>query len=277
MFGRATRRRLGWVLLVTLCAYAGLLAFPRPLFAYTHVAGTLTFHSDAPIDVVGAEAVAQDIRAKLDASPFPIGREQFSLYVTNTDWRRRLLFLPAPDAGGFVVVLLTPRHTFLSGGDFPTGRLRAQDGRLLPPPRTLSYYGAHEIAHLLAAWRVGSLRAYVLMPEWVREGIADYAGLGPVRDIAALWRDFGERPLGRKEWDAHGYYIRYRMLVTHFLDHEGWTLDQLLATKLSESEARAAMDARLAMPPRAADARSFAVGAGRRHLPAKRPSRPGAT
>lgn len=225
-------------------AYAATLAFPQPLFAYAHVSGQLTFRSDAPIDAASADAVARDIRAKLDASPFPMDGGQYILYVANDPWRRRVLFALAPDAGGFVVPTIAPRHTFLSGADFPTNRLRAPDGTLLPPPRSLSYYGAHEIAHLAAAQRVGHWRAFV-MPEWVREGIADYAALGPVRDLVALRRELGERPLGRKDWDAHGYYVRYRMLVTHYLDKEQWTLDQLMAADLSEAQAKAAMDARL--------------------------------
>jgi hypothetical protein len=204
----------------------------------------LTFRSDAPIDAAGADAVARDIKAKLDASPFPIGEQPFSLYVANDGWRRKMIFLIAPGAGGFVVPVLTPNHTFLSGADFRSGQLRAPSGRLLPPPRTLAYFGAHEIAHLLAARRVGELRA-VLMPEWVREGIADYAALGPVKDLAAMRRELGDRTLGVKEWDAYGYYVPFRMLVTHFIDHEGWTLDQLLTTNMSEKDAKAAMDARL--------------------------------
>ena len=230
---------------VAASALAALLAFPAPLFAYAHTSGSFTFRSDAPIDAAGADAVAHDIRATLNASPFPVGDEPYALYVANDAWRRRLFFLIAPGAGGFVVPPLGPRHTFLSGADFPRGRLRAPSGRLLPPPRTLAYFGAHEFAHLLAAQRVGYLR-HVMMPEWVREGIADYAALGPVRDLATLRRELGDRELGQTEWDAHGYYVRYRMLVTHFLVEEKWTLDQLLATNLSKAEAQSAMDARLA-------------------------------
>lgn len=226
-------------------AFAALLAFPSPLFAYTHNSGSLTFRSDAPIDAAGADAVARAVRATLDASPFPIGDEPYTLYVANDDWRRRLYFILTPGAGGFVVPPLTPRHTFLSGADFPSKRLRAPSGRLLEPPRTLAYFGAHEISHLLAAQRTGYLR-HVMMPEWVREGIADYAALGPVRDLAALRKELGDGELGQRAWDAHGYYVRYRMLVTHYLVHEKWTLDRLLATNLSEAAAQSAMDARLA-------------------------------
>lgn len=238
-------RRMSLALVAVGSAFAALLAFPDPLFAHTRVSGTLTFRSDLPIDAVGADAVARDIRARLESSPFHIGEDRFNIYVTNMDWKRRLIFALTPDAGGFVIVPLTPRHAFLSGTDFPSGRLRAPSGRLLPPPRTLAYFGAHEIAHLLTARRSGQLRM-LLMPDWVREGIADYAALGPVRDLAGVRRELGDGPLGVEEWDKYGYYIRYRLLVTYFLDREGWTVDQLFASDLSETQARAAMDARLA-------------------------------
>jgi hypothetical protein len=34
-----------------------------------------------------------------------------------------------------------------------------------------------------------------------------------------------------------GFYPRYRLLVTFFIERKGWSVDQLLQTRLTEDEA----------------------------------------
>ena len=41
----------------------------------------------------------------------------------------------------------------------------------------------------------------------------------------------------------YGSYPRYRLLVTFFLEKQGWSVDQLLKTRLTEDEADAMMRA----------------------------------
>jgi hypothetical protein len=201
----------------------------------------LTIHSDAPIDPAGAEAALASTRQRLAVSPLPLDGRRYHLYVANDAWRRRLFFVWAQDAGGVVHPALAPRSAFFSGADFKTDRLRSPSGRWVPPPRTFSYFAAHEIAHLLDA-KPAPLRHF-LRPEWVREGLADYAALGPVDDVAALRRALGDGPLTPSDWDAHGYYARYRLLVTHFLREAGWSYADLLASDLREAEALRRLDA----------------------------------
>src|SRR6185295_9506826 len=41
----------------------------------------------------------------------------------------------------------------------------------------------------------------------------------------------------------YGFYPRYRLLVAYFLGRKGWSVDQLLQTRLTEEEATAIMRA----------------------------------
>ena len=41
----------------------------------------------------------------------------------------------------------------------------------------------------------------------------------------------------------HGSYPRYRLLVTYFLERKGWSVEQLLQTRLTEDEATEIMRA----------------------------------
>jgi len=41
----------------------------------------------------------------------------------------------------------------------------------------------------------------------------------------------------------HGFYPRYRLLVTYFIEKKEWTIDRLLQTRLTEDEATEIMRA----------------------------------
>ena len=219
-------------------AVATLIAFPEPLFAYTSSHGHVTILSDRPIDEAGSRAVIADIEARLNRSPLPIGAGTYKLIVTNEDWRRRILFAHVYNVGGVAFYPLSRNHVFLSGADFARDRLLRPNGEAIDPPRTLGYYGTHEIAHVLTGERAGLLR-WVLMPRWVTEGLADYCALGSPGDLRAFDALLGREPITVEQMKKLGVYPRYRMLVTYMLEERKWTLDQLLSTRLSEDEALA--------------------------------------
>ena len=104
------------------------------------------------------------------------------------------------------------------------------------PPRTLAYYGAHELTHVVVAELVGPLRFY-LMPNWVREGLPDYAAFPPETAVS-LYAQIGERERDSAMIRDHGVYAHYRLLVAYFLD-AGWSVEDLLDTDMAFEEAQA--------------------------------------
>jgi hypothetical protein len=126
------------------------------------------------------------------------------------------------------------RNVFVRHSDVDGDRLFGNAGAV-PPPRTLSYYVAHEVGHSLIGERIGAL-ANRRLPRWIREGLADYIGFGGEVDIDALTRALiaGEREMNPQ---ATGLYARYRLLVAYFLEREGWSVDRLLASNLAQEEA----------------------------------------
>lgn len=80
------------------------------------------------------------------------------------------------------------------------------------------------------------------MPEWVKEGYADYVGMGSdgaEDDPALLYARYRARdPMFA---DERTYY-RYRMLVAYFLKSRAWTVDRLLVSHLTLAQAQRAMD-----------------------------------
>lgn len=228
-------------LIAVALAFGGVIAWPTPLFAYSRAAGRIVVSSDRPIPAAGAERVLHDCERLLERSPLQAKSRQYQLYVANEDWRHRLYFIPNPAAGGITYYYGFGGHAFLSGADFEAGRL-VKWGYVTTPPRTLAYFCAHELTHVVTGEHVG-LVALLRMPEWAREGLADYVAIENRQSFAQLRDAIGNRPVDVAMMQAYGAYPRYRLLVTYFLEKQRWSVDQLLQTKLSTDEALAIMHA----------------------------------
>ena len=239
MMAHRIKRALAFGILLfslTFASAAMVFARPEPFFAFSRTVENITIYDVQPIPNSADVALRQMVNT-LNASPFEPG--QMSLFVANDGWRNKLYFFLAQEAGGVVYYPVTYDHGFLSGADYSTGQL-IKDGRKVAPPRTLAYYGSHELTHAMTGQRVGALR-YHLMPEWVREGIADYVALGAPQNYARMDTVLGEDPPTLQILDAFGAYPRYRLLVSWFLEEQDWTLDALLETDMTENTALAEM------------------------------------
>jgi hypothetical protein len=173
----------------------------------------------------------------LDRSPLKAEGRQFRLYVTNVGWRQRLFFFPRPERWGFPWFR---GHAFLSGADFDSGRV-IHLGYIGTPPRTLAYLCAHELTHIIAWEHVGLDALHV--PLWVWEGLPDYVAIENRETFEQLRNALGSRPDDTALRIKYGSYPRYRLLVTYFIEKQGWSVDQLLQTRLTEDEATAIMRA----------------------------------
>jgi hypothetical protein len=216
-------------------------AYPQPLFAYYIEHGRLQLYSDQPFDAGNGRRVLADVERRIANSPLDERTGVHRIFVANASWRRRLVFLWADGAGGVNFGLT--RNVFIRPADIDADRVMSPLGTPVAPPRTLAYFAAHEIGHSLISERIGSLANWRL-PVWIREGLADYIGFAGKVDIEAL-----TRALRADEIDLHpkrsGLYARYRLLVAYFLDREGFSVDQLLVSNMSQPEAEQRLLARV--------------------------------
>lgn len=213
-----------------------LLTFPEPLYAYSAHAGRLSIYSDRPFSEAAAQEVLADVERRLGTAPAgladPVSR--YRIFVNNDEWRRRLTFLWNYGAGG-VNYYPIAGSVFIRQADIDGDRLLRSDGGEVEPPRTLAYYGGHEIGHSLIGRVAGPLANWRL-PVWIREGLADVIGFGGEVDIEALT---AQLRAGHRELDpaASGLYTRYRLLVAFMLEREGWSAKRLIASNMSQQEA----------------------------------------
>jgi hypothetical protein len=212
---------------------AGVLAYPQPFFAHQIAEGRLELYSDRPFDTNAGRAILADVEARLDRSTLNDGQPH-RIFIANAEWRRRLFFLWGYGAGG-INFYPVAGGVFLRQADVEAGRLLKSDGTPVPPPRTLAYYAAHEIGHDFIAERIGAITNRRL-PVWIREGLADYIAFGGDVDIDAL---LAAMRRGDPDLDPErsGTYARYRLLVAFMLEREGWSVDHLQASGMTQVEA----------------------------------------
>src|SRR5947207_6092517 len=113
-------------------SFGGLIAWPKPLFAFSVGTGRIVVSSDRPIPAAGGERVLRDCERLLERSPLVAKSRQYRLYVANEDWHHRLYFIPSPAAGGISYYYGLGGNAFLSGADFNAGRL-VKWGYVTPP------------------------------------------------------------------------------------------------------------------------------------------------
>jgi hypothetical protein len=241
---RVIKRALLWAgaaLATAALVFGALLVWPDPLFAYSLGTGKIVVASDRPIPSAGGERLLRDCERLLERSPLKAKARQYRLYVTNEDWRQRLFFLPRPKAWGLAYSFSSfGGPAFLSGADFEAGRV-VHWGYVGTPPRTLAWLCAHELTHIVVGEHVGLAR--FRLPQWVWEGFPDYVGIENRESFEQLRDALGDRRVDIPMMIRYGSYPRYRLLVTYFIERKGWSVDQLLQTRLTEEEATEIMRA----------------------------------
>ncbi len=238
---RFAKRALLWaggVLVVGALLFGALLMWPDPLFAYSLGTGKVGVFSDQPIPTSGGERFLRDCERLLERSPLKTHSSRYYVYVTNTNWRHRLFFLPRPEAWGLTYSLFGG-PAFLSRINFETGRVVHWE-YVGTPPRTAAWLCAHELTHIIEAEHAGRLANY-RMPQWVFEGLGDYVAIENRESFEQLYDARGDRPVSIPMMIKYGSYPRFRLLVTYFLEKKHWSIDQLLDTRLTEDEATTIM------------------------------------
>jgi hypothetical protein len=215
-----------------------LIIWPDPLFAYSLSSGRIVVASDRPIPAAGGERFLRDCERLLERSPLKPQGRRYRLYVTNAAWRQRLYFLPHPYAWGLAYASGLGGSVFLTGANFDSGRV-VHWGYEGTPPRTLAYLCAHELTHIVIGEHVGLERFF--LPQWIWEGLPDYVGIESRQPFEELRDALGDRPVDVAVMQSYGSYPRYRLLVTYFIERKGWTVEQLLQTRLTFDEANELM------------------------------------
>jgi hypothetical protein len=207
--------------------YLVLLCHPGLFFGYTLTRGGITLHSDEPIPEEPAGRILEEVERRLARSPLaaPPRVNDLRIYICNHRWRFVLFANFRHRVGGLTRPPLTD-NIFLRSVRFDANRLIGPSGRDVPGERTLTYFLAHEITHVLIARELGAV-GYVRLPTWKDDGYADLVAKGGEFDYERAREQLrrGDRELDPKR---SGLYLRYHLLVAYLLEHQRIGVGEML-------------------------------------------------
>lgn len=224
---RPWRRRLLWLGLAGLAAvgaWGSLILFPRPCFAHRLQEGNLELCSDRPFEVEAARVRLREVARCLARIP-ALEPQSMRIFLCHGGWRGRLFFLASPRAIGLSYTPLAA-HAFVRGGDLGTNRVQRPDGVWVEGRFTLTHVMAHELAHAVMGARTGL--SFHRLPPWIKEGWAERVAGVEGYTFAQEREAFLREDAALRE-PPQAPYRRYHLLVSYLLDHQGWSLERLVA------------------------------------------------
>ena len=208
-----------------------LLSVPQPFFRSSVTAKNLTLYSDQPFAPESGQRVLELAEAKLAQSPLYSAEQKHLVFICNARWRQRLFFTYVYGAGGVNYYPLTT-NVFLRNSIIEENCLIGPSGNRTSGERTLDYFIAHEITHTLTGQAVGGI-AYHRLPQWKREGYADYVGKGAAFNYDEAKQAFlANDP--KMDWAKSGLYWRFHLLVAHLLDKQHWSVQRVLEDPIEQ-------------------------------------------
>jgi hypothetical protein len=211
--------------------YLALLCFPQSFFRLSVGANNLTLYSDQSFSPEAGKKVLEIVQAKLETSPLFSPEQRHTAFICNALWRQRLFFNRNYGVGGVNYYPITS-NVFLRDAVIEENHLISPSGNPVPGDRTLDYFIAHEITHTLTVTAVGWLR-YHRLPEWVREGYADYVAKGKSFNYEQAKEAFLNEAAEMNRQKS-GLYLRYHLLVAFMLDKKDWAVERLLEEPLEQ-------------------------------------------
>lgn len=224
--------KIGAALLAVIALIGLLLNAPQPFFQSAVSAKNLTLYSDQSFAPDAGQRVLTLVEDKLSKSPLYAAEQKHLIFICNARWRQRLFFTYVYGVGGVNYYPFTT-NVFLRDSIIEENCLIGPKGSRVPGERTLDYFIAHEITHTLTGQAVGSID-YHRLPQWKREGYADYVGKGATFNYDEAKRAFlANDP--KMDYAKSGLYWRFHLLVAHLMEKKHWSVQQLMTTPIEQA------------------------------------------
>jgi hypothetical protein len=227
------RAMLGLAALVA--GHLALVVHPQPLFAYTLQRGNIVLHARQPLPPEATPILA-DALARVSGSPLYDAARMHHVFLCDTSGLY-VFFSPwAYKSGGQAQVT---GNVFIRPANVARGRVIGRSGVEKGGERTLAYYIAHEVTHVMTddhfgRWPVSRRAAFQ------KEGYADYVAFARPVDLR---RGRADLVANTADMDPSrsGHYDRYRLLVGYLLQRRGLSVDELFARRLDRLEIERAL------------------------------------
>jgi hypothetical protein len=221
-------RRAGLGVAAVLGVWLALVIHPQPLFAHTASRANLVLHARVPLEPQ-AGPLLDDVLRRITRSPLYDPARVHHVFLCDTPALFAFLEPIHPRVGGVAQTQFVG-NVFIRPFNLDRGTVIGPSGQEKTGERTLAYFIAHELTHVMTADRIGHGRSARLRA-FQREGYADYVAMARPPDFAAA-RAALIRNDDEMDPKKSGLYRRYQLLVTQLLDREHLSVDALLAQPL---------------------------------------------
>ena len=216
-----------------------IVTYPMFLFGWKAQSGNLILYSDQPFKETDGVRVLETIRFNLQRSPLYSEEKDYRIFLCNRKSRRAFFFFPVYKARGLYYPCI--RNAFLCGGVVEDDALLLPNGIVVRNGLPLSYYVTHEITHSLTNDAMGVWK-YMFIPEWIREGYADYVGRGSLLNQEGMIQTFLE-DAPEMNFPAKAPYMRFNILVGYCLETLGMSEVELFCSNMPRREIEATVRA----------------------------------
>lgn len=229
---------LGLAILGLFALYTAIISFPEPMFRHHVRYQNYEVWSDEPIPASIA-AVLDDSTRRLNTSELYKPDWNIKVFICNAPWRLWLYGMHFDAGIGGAADGVITQNVYIRAADIPNNVVRMPEGTRLADAelRPLSYFIAHEAAHILTARTFGRTY-YWWNPEWLTEGYADYVGKGGQFDTA---ENLNLYKMGALDWPSRRYR-RFHLQLDHLIRQKGMTIQQLFADPPDEDAVRKMLD-----------------------------------
>lgn len=217
--------RIGVGAVAVLATWLVLIIHPQPLFAHTVSRGNVVLHARVPLEPY-AGPLLDDVLRRVSRSALYDPSRLHHVFLCDTTTLFAFLE-PIHRRVGGVAQTQFVGNVFIRPFNLAHGRVIGASGQETTGERTLAYFIAHELTHVMTADRVGHWHAAGLSA-FQREGYADHVAMARPLNLAAA-RDAlarGDREMNPK---ASGLYRRHELLVAYLLEREHLSVSELLA------------------------------------------------
>jgi hypothetical protein len=225
-------RRLVAPFLALVAAWLVLAIHPQPLFAFSARRANVVLHGREPLPPQ-AEVLLDEIVRRVSRSPLYDTARIHHVFLCDSPALFALFTLWNRNAGGVAQIYLGG-NVFIRPSRILEGVVIGPSGKQTGGERTLAYFIAHEVTHVMTADRIGRWR-YSFLATFQQEGYADHVAFDHRVDLA-----LGRKALAHDAFEMSprrsGLYARYELLVAYLLERRRITVDDLLARRLDADQ-----------------------------------------
>ncbi|WP_395004792.1 hypothetical protein [Undibacterium sp.] len=222
-------RRSGIGLFAITLLYGVVISFPSFLYTHQFQRENVRIYSDHALPA-NIDQLSHEVLTRIKKSVYYNAHDDYKVFISNDNWRWRLIANLRPHVGGFNIEL-RPNNSFIRPSVIA-------ENRIIPPRATMAdaaerdlvYFIAHEITHGMMVNGTGLFTSLFKTQSWIKEGYADSIGkqsFDYAGNLAQL------RSQEKRLQISSGLYVRYHLALVYLIEKKGMSFNEIIDKNLA--------------------------------------------